>query len=327
MRFKTIEFIAILGFLLLLAPLTASAPPLRKPVRIGMLFPSTPPDQTADVFEQTLRQLGWIRGQNILIEYRWAAERYERLPQLAAELVQLPVDVRVTVSTPAAQATKQATTTIPIVMMFVSDAVHEDLVVSLARPGGNLTGVSSAYDELIGKRLELLQEVVPGLSRVGVLYNPLFPGTVLAVRETQAVAQALGMTLQLVGVHDPGALPHAFTALQHARAEALMVLADPLLLRFAGAIARLAIGSRLPTIFEERSPVESGGLMVYGVNWVEVVRHAATYVDKILKGAKPADLPVERPMKYELVINLKTAKALGLTIPPSLLLLANEVIQ
>ena len=327
MRFQTTAFIVILGLSLLLASLTASAPPLRKPVRIGMLFPSTPPDQTADVFEQTLRQLGWIRGQNILIEYRWAAERYERLPQLAAELVQLPVDVLVTISTPAAQAAKHATTTIPIVMMFVSDAVHEDLVVSLARPGGNLTGVSSAYDELIGKRLELLQEVVPGLSRVGVLYNPLFPGTVLAVRETQAVAQALGMTLQLVGVHDPGALPHAFTALQHARAEALMVLADPLLLRFAGAIARLAIGSRLPTIFEERSPVESGGLMVYGVNWVEVVRHAATYVDKILKGAKPVDLPVERPMKYELVINLKTAQALGITLPPTLLILADEVIK
>ena len=327
MRCKTSAFIVILGLAFLWTPLTAGAPLSRKPVRIGVLFPSTPPSQTADVFEQTLRQLGWIRGQNTLIEYRWAAERYERLPQLAAELVQMPVDVLVTVSTPAAQAAKHATTTIPIVMMFVSDAVHEDLVMSLARPGGNLTGVSSAYDDLIGKRLELLTEVVPGLSRVGVLYNPLFPGTVLAVRETQAMAQALGMTLQLVGAHDYNALTHAFTALQHARAEALMVLADPFLLRSAGAIAHLAMGSRLPTIFEERSPVETGGLMVYGVNWVEVVRHAATYVDKILQGAKPADLPVERPMKYELVINLKTAKALGITLPPSLLLLADEVLQ
>jgi ABC-type uncharacterized transport system substrate-binding protein len=327
MRCKTTAFLVILGLVLLLASLTAGAPPSKKPVRIGVLFPSTPPSYTADVFEQALRQLGWIRGQNTLLEYRWAAERYERLPQLAAELVQLPVDVLVTISTPAAQAAKHATTTIPIVMMFVSDAVHEDLVVSLARPGGNLTGVSSAYDDLIGKRLELLKEVVPGLSRVGVLYNPLFPGTVLAVRETQAMAQALGMALHLVEAHDYGELTHAFTALQHARAEALMVLADPFLLRSAGVIAGLAMGSRLPTIFEERSPVETGGLMVYGVNWVEVVRHAATYVDKILKGAKPTDLPVERPMKYELVINLKTAKALGLTIPPSLLLLANEVIQ
>ena len=327
MRCKTIAFIVILGLAFLWTPLTAGAPLSRKPVRIGVLFPSTPPSQTADVFEQTLRQLGWIRGQNTLIEYRWAAERYERLPQLAAELVQMPVDVLVTVSTPAAQAAKHATTTIPIVMMFVSDAVHEDLVMSLARPGGNLTGVSSAYDDLIGKRLELLTEVVPGLSRVGVLYNPLFPGTVLAVRETQVMAQALGMTLQLVGAHDYNALTHTFTALQHARAEALMVLADPFLLRSAGAIAHLAMGSRLPTIFEERSPVETGGLMVYGVNWVEVVRHAATYVDKILKGAKPADLPVERPMKYELVINLKTAKAMGITLPPSLLLLADEVLQ
>src|SRR5215471_6216781 len=250
MRFQTTAFIVILGLSLLLASLTASAPPARKPVRIGVLFPSTPNYNagTADVFEQALSQLGWMRGQNTVIEYRWAAERYERLPQLAAELVQLPVDVLVTISTPAAQAAKQATTTIPIVMLFVSDAVHEDLVVSLARPGGNLTGVSSAYDELIGKRLELLKEVVPGLSQVGVLYNPLFPGTVLAVRETQAMAQALGMTLHLVGAHNYRELTHAFTALQHVRAEALMVLADPLLLRFEEAIARLAIERRLPTI-------------------------------------------------------------------------------
>jgi len=259
MRFKTTAFIVILGLSLLLASLTAGAPPSRKLVRIGVLFPSTPLTSTADVFEQALRQLGWIRGQNTFIEYRWAVERYERLPQLAAELVQLPVDVLVTISTPAAQAAKQATTTIPIVMMFVSDAVHEDLVVSLARPGGNLTGVSSSYDELIGKRLELLKEIVPSFSRVGVLYNPLFPGTVLAVSETQAMAQALGMTLYLVGAHDYGELTHAFTALQHARAEALMVLADPFLLRSAGAIAHLAMESQLPTIFEERSPVERGG--------------------------------------------------------------------
>jgi putative ABC transport system substrate-binding protein len=327
MRCITITFIVILGFVLLWISHTTSAPPSKKPVRIGVLFPYAPPDSTADVFEQALRQLGWIRGQNTFLEYRWAAEQYERLPQLATELVQLPVDVLVTLSTPAAQAAKQATTTIPIVMMFVSDAVDEGLVVSLARPGGNLTGVSSAYDDLIGKRLELLKEVVPGLSHVGVLYNPLFPGTVLAVRETQAMAQALGMTLHLVGAHNYGELTLAFTALQQVRAEALMVLADPLLLRFEGAIAHLAIERRLPTIFEERSPVERGGLMVYGVNWVEVIRHAATYVNKILKGAKPANLPVERPMKFEFVINLKTAQALGITIPPTLLFLADEVIR
>src|SRR5262245_12271023 len=270
MRCTTIAFIVILGFVLLWISHTTSAPPSKKPVRIGVLFPHAPPDSTADVFEQALDQLGWIRGQNIFLEYRWAAEQYERLPQLATELVQLPVDVLVTISTPATQAAKQATTTIPIVMLFVSDAVHEDLVVSLARPGRNLTGVSSSYDELIGKRLELLKEVVPGLSRVGVLYNPLFPGTALAVPETQAMAQALGMTLHLVGAHDYGELTHAFTALEHERAEALMVLADPFLLRVAGVIAHLAMESRLPTIFEERSPVERGGLMVYGANLVEV---------------------------------------------------------
>jgi putative ABC transport system substrate-binding protein len=327
MRRTTTAVRVILGLVLLLAAHTASAPPAKNPVRIGVLFPSTPPSYAAAVFEQALRQLGWMRGHNTVIEYRWAAEQYERLPQLATELVQLPVDVLVTISTPAAQAAKHATTTIPIVVLFVSDAVQEDLVGSLARPGGNLTGVSSAYDDLIGKRLELLKEVVPGLSHVGVLYNPRFPGTVLAVGEAQAMAHALGMTLHLVGAHDYGEVTQAFRALQQARAEALMVLADPLLLRLEGVIAHLALESRLPTIFEERSPVEAGGLMVYGAPWGEVVRHAATYVDKILKGAKPADLPVERPMKFELVINLKTAKALGLTLPPSLLLLADEVIR
>jgi putative tryptophan/tyrosine transport system substrate-binding protein len=242
-------------------------------------------------------------------------------------LVRLPVDVLVTISTPAAQAAKQATTTLPIVIMFVSDAVDEGLVASLARPGGNLTGVSSAYDALIGKRLELLKEVVSGLSRVAVLYNPTFSGTALAIPETLATAQKLGLTPHLVEIRAPGELVPAFEAMRQAHAEALVVLADPLLLMHARGMADFAIRHRLPTMFEERSPVEAGGLMVYGVNWVEIVRRAATYVDKILKGAKPANLPIEQPMTFELVINLKTAAALGLTIPPSLRFQATDVIR
>jgi putative tryptophan/tyrosine transport system substrate-binding protein len=326
MTHRLIGLLVTFALGLLLAPLAAGAPSV-KIARIGVLSPSSPPNGAPDVLRHALRELGWVEGQNLATEYRWAHGRYEQLPHLATELVRLPVDVLVTISTPAAQAAKQATTTLPIVMMFVSDAVDEGLVASLAHPGGNLTGLSSAYDALIGKRLELLKETVPGLSRLAILHNPRFPGTTLAVGETQAVAQKLGVTPHVVEVQDPGALDHAFTAMTSAHAEALMVLADPLLLRYAGGIANLAIRYQLPTMFEERSPVDAGGLMVYGVNWVEIVRRAATYVDKILKGAKPADLPVEQPTKFELVINLKTAQALGLTIPPTLLFQADEVIR
>jgi putative ABC transport system substrate-binding protein len=311
---------------LLLAPLGVGAPSV-KIARIGVLSPSSPPEGAPDVLRHALRDLGWVEGQNLATEYRWAHGRYEQLPHLATELVRLPVDVLVTISTPAAQAAKEATTTRPIVMMFVSDAVDEGLVASLARPGGNLTGVSSTYDALIGKRLELLKAVVPGLSRVAVLYNPTFSGTALAVPETLASARKLGVTPHLVEIRAPGELVHAFEAMMRAHAEALMVLADPLLLMYARGIADLAIRHRLPTMFEERSPVEAGGLMVYGVHWGAIVRRAATYVDKLLKGAKPADLPVEQPTTFELVINLKTAKALGLTIPPTLLARADEVIE
>jgi ABC-type uncharacterized transport system substrate-binding protein len=326
MRLNTIGLLVILTLSIFLAPL-AAAPLPGNITRIGFLSPFSPPNRDIDGLRHALRQLGWVEGQNLAIESRWADGRYEQFPHLAAELVRLPVQVLVTISTPAAQAAKQATTTLPIVMLFVSDAVHEGLVASLARPGGNLTGLSSAYDELIGKRLELLKGTIPGLSRLAILYNPTFSGTIPAVQETQVVAQKLGMTPHLVEARGPNDLDHAFTAMTRARAEALMVLADPVLLTYATGIANLAVRHQLPTIFEERSAVEAGGLMVYGVNWVELMQRAATYVDKILKGAKPADLPVEQPMKFELVINLKTAKALGLTLPPSILLQATEVIQ
>jgi ABC-type uncharacterized transport system substrate-binding protein len=323
---RTIRLLVTLALGLLLAPLTVGAPSV-KVARMGVLSPSSPPSGVPDVLRDSLRELGWVEGQNLATEYRWAHGRYEQLPQLATELVRLPVDVLVTISTPAAQAAKQATTTLPIVMMFVSDAVDEGLVASLARPGGNLTGLSSTYDALIGKRLELLKEVVPGLSHVAVLYNPTFSGTALAVPETLATAQKLGVTPHLVEIRAPGELVHAFEAMMRAHAEALVVLADPLLLMYARGMADLAIRHRLPTMFEERSPVEAGGLMVYGVNWGEIVRRAATYVDKILKGAKPADLPIEQPATFEFVINLKTAQALGLTMPPVLLFQATEVIR
>jgi ABC-type uncharacterized transport system substrate-binding protein len=324
MRFKTIGLLVTLS--IFLASL-AAAPLSGNVTHIGFLSPFSPVNRDVYVLQDALRQLGWVEGQNLTIESRWADGRYEQLPHLAAELVRLPVQVLVTISTPAAQAAKQATTTLPIVMLFVSDAVHEGLVASLARPGGNLTGLSSAYDELIGKRLELLKETIPGLSRLAILHNPAFSGTTLAVQETQVVAQKLGVRLQLVEARSPHDLDHAFTVMTRERAEALMVLADPVLLTYATGIATLAVRYQLPTIFEERSAVEAGGLMVYGVNWVEVMRRAATYVDKILKGATPADLPVEQPMKFELVINLKTAKALGLTFPPSILFQATQVIQ
>jgi putative ABC transport system substrate-binding protein len=324
MQFKIIGLLVILS--IFLASLVA-APLPGNVTHIGFLSPFSPVTRDVNVFQDALRQLGWVEGQNLTIESRWADGRYEHLPHLAAELVRLPVQVLVTISTPAAQAARQATTTLPIVMLFVSDAVHEGLVASLARPGGNLTGLSSAYDELIGKRLKLLKGIIPGLSRLAIIDNPTFSGTTLAVQETQVVAQKLGVTPHLVEVQGPNDLDHAFTAMTRERAEALMVLADPVLLTYATGIVNLAIRHQLPTIFEERSAVGAGGLMVYGVNWVEVMQRAAMYVDKILKGANPADLPVEQPMKFELVINLKTAKALGLTLPATLLFQATEVIR
>jgi len=329
MQRKTVRRVVMLFLVFLTASFAAHAQPATKVYRLGVVKIGTAAATASwdEAFKQGLQELGYTEGQNLVSEWRFANGQVERLPALMAEVVRLPVQALVTISTPAAQAAKQATTTLPIVMLFVSDAVHEGLVASLARPGGNLTGLSSAYDELIGKRLELLKEIIPGLSRLAILHNPTFSGTTLAVQETQVVAQKLRVRLQLVEARGPNDLDHAFTAMTRERAEALMVLADPILLTYATRIATLAVRHQLPTIFEERSAVEDGGLMVYGVNWVEVMRRAATYVDKILKGVKPADLPVEQPMTFELVINLKTAKDLGLTIPPSILFQATQVIQ
>jgi putative ABC transport system substrate-binding protein len=281
----------------------------------------------AEAFRQRLRALGYVEGQTIALEERWAEGRYDRLPSLAAELVRLNVDIIVTASTPAVQAAQQATRTIPIVMTVVSDPVESDIVASLARPGRNVTGLSLMHPELSGKRLELLKEVVPKVSRVAVLWNPSNPIIPPLLRETEAAARALGVELQALEVRAPTELDRAFAAMTRGRAGALMVLPDVILRNQQRRIIDLAAKGRLPAMYAWREPVDAGGLMAYGASIPEIFRRAAVYVDKILKGAKPADLPVEQPTRFELVINLKTAKALGLTIPQSVLIRADQVIQ
>jgi putative ABC transport system substrate-binding protein len=296
--------------------------------RIGFLFYGSPgPSPELDAFRQGLRELGCIEGQNIAIEVRFASGRVERLPELAAELVRLKLDVIVTPGTPASVAAKQATSTIPIVFAGVADAVGAGLVANFARPGGNITGLTGISAELGGKRLELLKEVAPKASRVAVLYNPADRSNVLVLKELQESAPALRLTLQPLGVRGPGEFEGAFVAMSRKRAHALFGAAGILTTEHRKAIVDLAAKSRIPAMWGERQFVVAGGLMSYAVNFYDQVRRAATYVDKILKGAKPADLPVEQPTKFELVINLKTAKALGLTIPQSLLQRADEVIQ
>jgi putative tryptophan/tyrosine transport system substrate-binding protein len=313
---------------LILAPLPTEAQETGKAPRIGFLFFGFPgPSRELDAFRQGLRELGYTEGQNIVIEYRFAGGRAERLPELATELVRLKPDVLVTPGTPASLSAKRATSTIPIVFAGVADAVGAGLIASLARPGGNITGLTSISAELGGKRLELLKEVAPKVSRVAVLYNPADRSNVLVLKELQKSAPALGLALQPLEVRGPGGFEGAFVAMTRQRADALFVAAGLLTTEHRKALVDLAAKRRIPAIWGERQFVEAGGLMAYAVDFYDQVRGAAIYVDKILKGAKPGDLPVEQPTKYELVINLKTAKALGLTIPHSLLLRADHVIQ
>jgi putative ABC transport system substrate-binding protein len=267
-------------------------------------------------------------GHNIAIEGRYAEDNVERLPALAAELVRLHVDVIVAYGTPATRAAKQATSTIPIIMTAVGvDPVEAGLVASMARPGGNVTGTAAFSTELWGKRLELLKEAVPRLSRLAVLWNPANPGNAFCVKEIQAVALAMGVPLQPLEVRDANAFEHAFAKIAMEPPDALLTCLDPLTLAHARPIADFAVRSRLPTLTAIREYVQAGVLMSYGRSLSGEVRRAAYYMDKILKGTKPADLPVEGPMQFELVINLKTAQALGLTLPPTLLFQAAEVIQ
>jgi putative ABC transport system substrate-binding protein len=328
MRLHIVKFVWMLALAILTAPLIAEAQPLSHMPRIGVLSGITREhDRNVKAFLGGMRALGYVEGQNLVMEYRGVAGQYERFPDLAAELVQLKVDVLLVGPTPAALAAKEATTTIPIVMAGVGDPVGSGLVASLAHPGGNVTGVSVLQPEVVGKQLEFLKAVLPTVSHVAVLWNPAHPAHPLIVRAADVAAQALGVQLHLVEARGPDAFDSAFAAMTRAHAGALLVLGDPMFRQHRSRLAELAATSRLPTVHNDRAYVEAGGLLCYGASHPDMYRRAATYVDKILKGAKPADLPVEQPTHFELVINLKTVQALGITMPPSLLLLADEVIQ
>ena len=313
----------------LLSPLAAEAQQAPKIARIGYLGGVSAVPQIREAFLQGLQDLGYVVGRNVVIEYRDPEGKYERLPVLAAELVALKVDVIVVSGTPMALAAKQATRIIPIVFVAV-DPVSSGLVSSLARPGGNLTGLASLIPDLVGKCLELLNQAVPGVSRVAVLWPPGALGERTEKNMLTGAGEAgraLGVRLQFVEAPRPADLDRAFSEMTRARAGALAVLPSTILVRERKRLVDLAAKNRLPTIFTQTEFVDAGGLMGYGPSVADLYRRAATYVDKILKGAKPADLPIEQPTTFELVINLKTAKALGLTIPPSLLARADRVIE
>ncbi len=280
-----------------------------------------------EAFRHGLRELGNVEGKNIVIEYRWAEGKIERLPDLAAELVRLKVDVIVTSSAAPTRAAKEATTTIPIVMANDNDPVGSGHVASLARPGGNITGVSTLAPEISGKQLELLKEIVPKLSRVAFLGTSTNSGYAQVLREVELAAGAFGVKVQNLDVLDPKDIETAFRAASKERAGAVVLMASPVFLPQRTQIAELAVKNQLPAIFPQSEFVEAGGLMYYGTNTADLFRSAATYVDKILKGAKPADLPVEQPIKFEFIINLKAAKQIGLTIPPNVLARADKVIK
>jgi putative ABC transport system substrate-binding protein len=297
--------------------------------RIGYLGNSSPELESAlvDAFHQGLRDLGWVEGHTLAIDYRWAEGQYARFPELVADLVRLPVDVLVTAGTPGTLAAKHATSTIPIVMAVSGDPVGTGLVASYARPGGNITGVSALVPALEGKRLQLLKELVPGLSRVAVLSNSANPVTVGIFEETQRAASALHVTLQPVELREVEAFEEAFATMAKAQPDAFLLIADRALLMHRARLVALAAQSRLPAIYPYREFVEAGGMMSYAPSYPDLFRRAAAFVDKILKGTKPGDLPLEQPSKFELVINLKAIEALSLTIPSSLLFQADHVIQ
>jgi putative ABC transport system substrate-binding protein len=324
-------FIGTLAGGFLAAPRAANAQPAAKVYRLGLLGgspPNSPGGRRAwEGFFQGMRELGYVEGQNILVEGRWYGERTDRLPALAAELVRLKVDVIVAGAAPAPEAAQRATSMIPIVMANHNDPVGSGLVVSLARPGRNVTGLSTIAPELVGKRLQLLKEAVPGISRVAVLWNPTVTTQALELREAKVAAESLKVQLQLLEARAPSDFAAAFSAMTKGRAGGVLILNSSMFYAERTRIAEIAAQSRVPAIYAVKEFAEAGGLMTYGINLHENFRRAATYVDKILKGAKPADLPVEQPTKFELVINLKTAKALGLTLPPALLQRADEVIQ
>jgi len=321
-------FVTGLGAVLA-APRGGEAQQVRKIARIGVLAAGSPGMYSAryEAFRQGLRELGYVEGKTIAIEYRYAEGKFERLPDLAAELARLNVDVILASSAPETGAAKRATMSIPIVFGLHGDPVGTGHVASLAKPGGNITGLATMAPDLSGKRLELLKEAFPRIARVAVLWNSANRAKAEDWRETQGAAHALGVTLQSREVRGPDDFPSVFASMTTQRPDALVTLDDPLLLNSRTSIVAFATKERLPVIYPQRDYTDAGGLMSYGPSISDLFRRAASYVDKILKGAKPGDLPIEQPTNFELVINLKTAKALGLTIPPSLLLRADQVID
>jgi putative ABC transport system substrate-binding protein len=320
----------LLATFILAAPHAVPAQPVGKVYRVGHLSAGSAADNPSllEVFRQGLHELGWVEGQNIGIEYRWAEGRFDRLPDLAAELVRLKVDVIVASPMRGVVAAKNATKTIPIVGISLTDPVGLGLIASLARPGGNVTGVTYGVgSDIFGKDLDLLMEVAPKVRRVAVLSNPASPARPLTISNIEGAARSLGLQLVLVDARGPEEFDGAFRAMVKERVGALLVITDPAFIAHRTQLTDLAVKNRLPSIFTQREDVEAGGLMSYGPRLSDLRRRAAIYVDKILRGAKPGDLPVEQPTKFELAINLKTAKALGLTIPPSVLARADEVIE
>ena len=323
------DFLTALCVAVVAVPLACAAQDARQLPRIGFLGNSTATLEANLVrpFQEGLRDLGYVEGRNILIEYRWAEGSYERFPSLINELLAMKVDVIVAAGTPAALAVKRATTSIPLVMVAVGDPVGTGLVASLRRPGGNATGLTSIAPELEGKRLELLREILPKISRIAVLWNPANAYQITSEKEVQAAARVLHISLISLPVSSPEELRNAFAVIPREHAEAVIVLADRIFLHNRERIAEFATRNRLPGMNAYRELVEAGGLISFGPSYAAMHRQAATYVDKILKGAKASELPIEQPAKFELVINLKAAKAIGLTIPQSLLLRADDVIQ
>jgi len=313
---------------LLAVPLAAEAQQAGRTVTIGYLGNSSPAleSNVVEAFREGLRQLGYVEGRNLIITYQWAGGQQERFAVLAAELVRLKPDVILTSGTPGTLAAKQATQSIPIVTV-AGDLVAAGLVSSLAKPGGNVTGLSALTPELEGKRLELLKEVVPKLSRVAVLLNPANPFTTIAWKATQPAAKALSVELQRVEARGANDLDRALARIKSARPDGLVVLPDRFLLAYRESIIQFVVKNRLPGMFPFREFAQEGGLMAYEADFADMYRRAATFVDKIVKGRKPADLPVEQPTRFALVINMKTAKALGLKIPPSIMVRADQVIE
>jgi len=324
-RVLSILFVVVL---LAVAVIAGAQQPTKVP-RIGFQFDSPLSAVAARVegFHQGLRELGYVEGKNIIIEWRSAEGKPERRNEIAADWARLKVDIIVTGGPTSTSSAKEATTTIPIVMAFDNDPVGNGFVASLARPGGNITGLATLSPELSGKRLELLKEILPKLSRVAVLRTSTTPGTAQELKEAELAAGAFGVKLQYLDVRDPKDIETAFRAAGKGRADSVLVLTSPVINPYRKEIAELAVKSRLPAIYNSPEFVEAGGLVSYAANSNDSFRRAATYVDKILKGAKPADLPVEQPKKFELIINLKAAKQIGLTIPPNVLARADRVIQ